>query len=58
MFVVPLTDSVRTAQKTDGGGEDDVIVNEVNGDTSAEKVVNQEEAMEEGGLRTVTCEQF
>ena len=57
MFVVPLTDSVRTAQKTDGGGEDDVIVNEVNGDTSAEKVVNQE-AMEEGGLRTVTCEQF
>ena len=44
-----LTDSVRTAQKTDGGGEDDVIMNEVNGDASAEKVANQEEAMEEGG---------
>ena len=43
-----LTDSVRTAQQADGGGEDDVIMNEVNGDASAEKIGSQEEAMEEG----------
>ena len=44
-----LTDSVRTAQQADGGGEDDVIMNEVNGDASVEKLGSQEEAMEEGG---------
>ena len=35
-------------QKIDGGGEDDVVMNDLNGDVSSEKSVNQEEAMEEG----------
>jgi len=43
-----LTDSTRVTQKSDGGGEDDVVMNELNGDISSEKVTNQEEAMEEG----------